>query len=496
MPKMNNLDKMQLEKAEIMNKIKEAIDKGDDEGLKQAFDGMLNMLQENVMKEAREMQESNDVNVLAGRGVRQLTSNENKYYQGVIEAMKSSNPKQALTDLDIVMPDTVIESVFEDLKGNHPLLEVISFQNTSGLVEFLANKHGKQLAKWGILTSHITEELSSGFKKINLTLNKLSAFLPIAKSMLDLGAKWLDRYVRDVLYEALAFGLEEGIINGTGKNEPIGMNRQVGEDVTTTGGVYPLKETVVIDGLDPINYGQIISKLVETPNGNTRVVNEVILIINPVDYFTRIMAATTIRGANGTYINNVFPFPTKLIQSVQVPKGKAIIGIAKKYFMGIGTAKSGKLEYSDEYKFLEDERIYLIKLYGHGEPLDNNAFVYLDISNLQPAYHKVFIANAKDEPIPIYESFDARLEDLDLGSASLSPAFNKSTHSYTATTTNATNTITAIPVDDEATVEILVNGSAIANAAQATWNDGENTVVINITSGTDTESYSILVTKS
>ncbi len=57
--------------------------------------------------------------------------------------------------------------------------------------------------------------------------------------------------------------------------------------------------------------------------------------------------------------------------------------------MGVGTAKSGKIEYSDEYHFLEDERIYLVKLYGHGEPLDNNAFMVLDISALEPAILKV-----------------------------------------------------------------------------------------------------------
>ena len=57
--------------------------------------------------------------------------------------------------------------------------------------------------------------------------------------------------------------------------------------------------------------------------------------------------------------------------------------------MGIGTAKSGKIEYSDQCRFLEDERVYLTKLYGHGEPVDNNAFLVLDISKLKPAILKV-----------------------------------------------------------------------------------------------------------
>lgn len=53
--------------------------------------------------------------------------------------------------------------------------------------------------------------------------------------------------------------------------------------------------------------------------------------------------------------------------------------------MAIGAGSSGKLEFSDEYQFLEDNRVYLIKMFGTGMPLDNNAFAFLDISKLKPA---------------------------------------------------------------------------------------------------------------
>lgn len=389
---MKNLDLLQQKKADIMNRLNQAMKDGDEEAFSQAFTDFTENIQEAVMEEAKGLVQTADTNVLVGRGVRQLTSEENNYYQKVIEAMRSSNPKQALTELDIVLPVTTIDAVFEDLTTNHPLLEAIDFQNTSGLIEFIVNSNGKQLATWGTLTSTIVTELTSGFKKINMGLHKLSAFLPVAKSMLDLGPVWLDKYVRTILAEALAFGLEEAIINGTGKNMPIGMNRQVGEGVTVTDGVYPLKDTVAVTSLDPVSYGTLIGGMAVDAKGQARVINEVLMIVNPTDYLTKVMPATTVRSANGTYVNNVFPFPTKPIQSVQVPAGKAIFGLPKRYFMGIGTAKSGKIEYSDEYKFLEDERTYLVKLYGHGEPLDNNAFVYADISGLVPTIQTVTVS--------------------------------------------------------------------------------------------------------
>lgn len=397
---MKNKDLLEKEKKEILQRINKAVKDGDEAGFAQAFTEFSENIQAAVMSEAREFMQAADANILTARGIRQLTSAENDYYQKVITAMKSSNPQQALTELDVVMPKTTIDSVFEDVAEKHPLLDAINFQNTSGLIEYLVNTQGSELATWSTLCAEITKELTSGFKKINMGLHKLSAFLPVCKAMLDLGPVWLDRYVRTILAEALNNGLEEGIINGTGKDMPIGMNRQVGEGVTVTDGVYPVKATVAVTSLDPVTYGTLISKMAVGPNQKKRVVNEVILVTNPTDYLTKIMPATTIRAADGSYVNNVFPFPTRVIQSVQVPEGRAIFGLPKRYFMGIGTAKSGKIEYSDEYKFLEDERVYLVKLYGHGEPLDNNAFLYADISGLVPAVREVVVkgvVNTKEQ---------------------------------------------------------------------------------------------------
>lgn len=392
---MRNKDVLMQEKTAILQQMNDAIAKNDPDAFAEAFEKLSLNIQENIMSEVEQQLQSADAAILTGRGANQLTSEETKYYQAVIEAMRSSNPKQALTDLDVVMPKTVIDRVFEDLTVAHSLLDAINFQNTSGLIETYLNTHGTQLASWGTLTGEIVKELTSGFKKTNMTLEKLSAFLPVAKAMLDLGPSWLDRYVREILTEAIYNGLEAGIIAGTGKEQPIGMMKQVGEGVTVTDGVYPDKAAVVVTSFDTVTYGKLLAAMAKTPKGNPRTVDGVILVVNPADYFTKVMPGTTIMSPTGTYVNNVFPYPTTVIQSTQMPEGKAVIGLGKRYFMGVGTAKSGKIEYSDEYRFLEDERIYLTKLYGHGEPLDNNAFQVLDISGLKPAIYKVEVQTSE-----------------------------------------------------------------------------------------------------
>ena len=178
---------------------------GDEEGFAQAFTDFAENMQQAVLQEAKGMVkkaegviQTVDTNILSGRGVRQLTSKENEFYQKTIDAMKSNNPRQALTDLDVVMPETIIDAVFDDLIEKQELLSVINFQNTSAITRMLLNTNGKQLATWDKLCTEIVTELTSGFKMVDMSLNKLSAFIPICKDMLDLGPKWLDRYVRAI----------------------------------------------------------------------------------------------------------------------------------------------------------------------------------------------------------------------------------------------------------------------------------------------------------
>lgn len=346
-------------------------------------------LQDQIIAEASMV--GNDSRLLAERGVRQLTRDEKTYYQALGGALRSANPRQALDSLDVVMPKTVINAVFQDLTRDHPLLEWVDFQNTEGAIEYIYNKGGVQIAQWGKLCDDITKELDGSFAKIDTALHKLSAFIPVCKAMLDLGPEWLDRYVRTILGESIQNGLEEAIINGDGNEKPIGMNRQVQEGVSVVGGVYPEKDATAVTALDITTYGEILAEMSKSPTvtGQSRVVNEVALIVNPVDYFSTIMPATTLQTVTGGYIDNVFPFPTTVIQSPYVPEGKAIMAMKGRYFFGLGTSKSGNIEFSDEYRFLEDDRVYLTKLYGNGLPKDNNAFQYLDISALEPTLPKI-----------------------------------------------------------------------------------------------------------
>lgn len=388
---------------ELKENLVQAFKSDDENAIAQAFANFADTVQQNVMEDFAVYQKTQDSTILAKRGVHQLTAEENKFYQTLVEAMKSSNPRQAVTDISIAFPETVIDNVIADIKTDHPLLAAINFTNTTVLTKMIINKQGAQLAQWGALDSAIAKELSGAIGKIDLTLCKLSAFMPISKDMLAVGPTWIDAYVRGVLSEAIALALETAIVSGTGKDEPIGMIRDVSDNVTVTGGVYPKKSAIVIKDLSPSTYGIILSKLAQAPNGKTRPINSVLMVVNPKDYFTKVMPATTVRAADGTYNKDIFPFQTTVIQSPGITEGEAVFGLASKYFMGIGAGTSGgKVEYSDEFKFLDDERVYLTKMHGNGRALDDNAFILADIRGLTPATLQVSVTNVvktQEQPV-------------------------------------------------------------------------------------------------
>ncbi|MCR5704967.1 MAG: phage major capsid protein [Eubacterium sp.] len=369
------------------NEVGKAFESGDEKQIQSAMNNFGDAIAKQVAEDY--LTADGDSAVLQSRGFRVLTAAEQKFYENVIEAGKSKHPQQTLDSLITAggMPETIIEDVYRELIQKRPLLERINFVNVSYLTRWILNDHTADVAVWGDINDEIAKEITSSFKNIELTACKLSAFALIPLDMLELGATFLDGYVRTFLVEALLKALEQAIISGNGVKSPIGLDRDIHEGVTvsTTDG-YPQKTAVELKSFQPAEYGAVLALLAVSEKGSARTFDEVTLICNQVDYLTKVMPATTVLNANGTYTQNVFPFPTNVVRSNEVATGKAIICLPEEYFMGIGGSKEGTISYSDEVKFLEDQRAFKIKLHGNGRAYDNTVSVLVDISELEAAY--------------------------------------------------------------------------------------------------------------
>lgn len=379
-----NLDLLKQSKDKIVGGLAEACKTGNEEEIKNSMEALQSFITEQVMAEAEGLVEATDRSILSARGIRQLTTEETKFYSKFIES-STQDATGVITGLPDAFPPTVIDSVMDDMQKSHPLLSLINFQNTGLATRWIINGQTAQEATWDAINTAITKEVFGKIEFVDLKLSKLTAFMYCTKDMLKLGPQWVDRYCRAVLSEALAVGLEVAIVDGDGVNKPIGMTRNHKGDFNAVTG-YPRKDAISVTSFTPLAYGQLLSQLTQDELGNQRTVSEVVLIVSPIDYMTKVMPATTVLTPDAKYISNVLPFPTTVVQSVGVPANHAVIGIAKRYWAGLGSSQKGELTYSDDYKFLEDLRTYVVRLYGNGRAMDINSFLYLDITDLSTTF--------------------------------------------------------------------------------------------------------------
>lgn len=384
MPMMNK-DLINKASTKYFEDLSAALKNGDSEAAGKAMQDMQNAICEMIEKEFEQYHGINDVAVLQSRGLRALTSEETAWYQKFIGAVKSG-AKQAITDLITAMPVTIIDRVIEDMRQTHPLLNELVIQNAAGATKLVVNgvQMASKLGSWGAVGSAISTQLTGQIKVTDLTTAKYTAYFLIPKDFVkfnfSFAPMWVDQYIRIILSESVAFGLESSIIAGDGNGQFIGMTM---DTTTVSNNAYSPKTAVALADFEE-SYANIVAGLAVDGNGDARVIPEVLLVVNPVDYIKKIRRVQNaiVPGVGVVdLISNTYP--TKVVTSVKVPVNKAVAGIAKNYFCAINGGSSGIIEYSDEYQFLEDNRVYTTRVYGQGTPVDNTSFAYLDIENVE-----------------------------------------------------------------------------------------------------------------
>ncbi len=98
-------------------------------------------------------------------------------------------------------------------------------------------------------------------------------------------------------------------------------------------------------------------------------------------------------------------------------------------------------------------------------------------------------------------SSDAALSGLSISQGTLSPSFDGSTYSYTASVANSISSLTVTPTASHANATITVNSATVTNGAASggiPLSEGENTVNIIVTAqdGSTTRTYTVTVTRA
>lgn len=312
-----------------------------------------------------------------------LSPEAREYYQGLADKLKA---KQLTKPGDVPMPETEIDKVTDNMITISPILNGVNSVSTEYLTKLVLNAKGTQKGTWGDLTEAVITELLNSYKTVEITQQKVSCYGQLSLDMIDMGPTFLQNHINTTLMEGMTIALEEAIINGDGNKKPIGLTRNL--KGTVSNGVYPLKTKVAVKDFEPSTYGNLVKQISKDENGRTKKFDKVALIVNQNTYLTKILPAATMLDPLSSigYKVNVFPFPTDVLVSEALADNEAVMCHLNEYVLALG--KGIEIVYSDEFKFLDDIRVYKAKAFADGRALDNNTSIFLDISELEPLVPK------------------------------------------------------------------------------------------------------------
>ncbi|MCW6666955.1 phage major capsid protein [Aerococcaceae bacterium NML190938] len=354
----------------------------DNATVEQQVDAMLEVFdtfEKQVKTEYEELKNETDNVVLMNRGIHVLTAAETKFYNEVA--------KTGGLETGVIWPETILERVFQDLQEDRPLLKIINFMPSTTKTKIIRSRR-KGKAVFGQLHKDIEGQLDAEFDAVEFTQLALTAFFVVSNDTLELGPRWVDRFVRLCLKEAIADAWEEALITGDGDDKPIGLLRnpdEVGFPQKDSTGTLTFKDsaTMVKEMASVLKtlseYTHKIGKNDKTGVKKQRkVANKIYLIVNPKNYYD-IVARTTTQNTNGVFVTNIpFIAQERIIESVHVPENKLIAFVEREY--DATNSRAEKLYVYKETFAMRRATLYAVDMVGNGRPTNNDAAKVYDIN--------------------------------------------------------------------------------------------------------------------
>ncbi|MDU0439417.1 phage major capsid protein [Staphylococcus haemolyticus] len=331
------------------------------------FDALSNDLRDEISAEVNNRVVDNGI--LAKRSQSPLTSEERKFFNEINTEVGYKEEK--------LLPETVIERVFDDLSTEHPLLSKINIQN-AGLVTRIIKADATGQAVWGKIFGEIKGQLDAAFSEEEFKQSKLTCFVVIPDDLKMFGPNWVERFVRTQIEEAISVALEAGFLTGEGaaKNQPVGLMK----DIQSNGGVVDKTSSGTLTFADAdttVNELKDVLKglSVKEDGKPVKIDGKVVLVVNPQDSWD-IQARYTYLTANGGFVT-VLPYNVSIVTSEFVPANKLVAFVSDRY----DAVRGGGLTVKkfNETLALEDCILYTAKTFAYAQPADNNASRIYDL---------------------------------------------------------------------------------------------------------------------
>lgn len=413
-----------------------------------------------------------------------------------LSQVREIGQKRDAAGAGVLVPSVVLDILRENVQGYSKLYRHVRVRQVSGTARQPVS---------GPYVEAVWTEQCGGLNELGLNFSgfefdgyKVGGYIPVCNATLEDADPILGQEIIVALGQAIGLALDKAILYGTGVKMPLGILPRLAQ--TAAPDNYPanarpwadLHATHItsITGKTGLALFQAILAATAKAKGQYSR-GEKFFAMNELTYSTLMAEAMSINAAGAivTGVQGVMPVVGGAVEVLDfIPDNVIIGGYGDLYTL---TERAGtRIEWSREARFEQDETVYRGVARYDGKPVIAEGFVAIGIAGNTPSATAVtFSKDAAGD-------MDASLSALTLGSLTLTPAFDPAVTQYTATTTNASNTVTASAKKAQAVIAITNGETPVTNGQSATWKSGDNTLTVNVQYGTSAMTYTVRVNKT
>lgn len=406
----------------------------------------------------------------------------------------AASESRTVSGADLLIPTEVLDIIRENILDYSKLLRHVRLRQLRGKARQIIMGEVPE-AVWTEMCAAINE-LDFGFNGIEVDGYKIAGYIPICRATLDDADIDLAAEIIEGLLTAIGIGVDKAILYGRGTKMPLGIVTrlaQTEQPIDYPNTARPWKDLqdhlVTIDSSKTgIEFFKAFMAAAGLANGNYAR-GQKVWAMNESTY-TQLKIQALNFSADGhivSFVDGEMPViggTVEVLSDKIIPDGNIVGGYGELYLM---TEREGStVQRSDERFFIEDQVIFKGTARYDGQPIIPEAFVAIGIGSA-PATSTTFAGDTAN---------DASLSDLIIGTETLSPAFDSTKFAYTVTVAGTSGVMTAVPTQAGAKVEMTYNGKNITNNQTVKFAEGTQDLVVNVTKGLSTLTYTVSITKA
>lgn len=412
------------------------------------------------------------------------------------ELRNAAKNQRSISGGELTIPVVLLDLISENIFRYSKLMDKVRVRNVAGQArQTIAGTIPE--AVWQEMCGAINE-LNFVFNQVTLDGFKVAGYIPVCNSLLEDNDINLAGWLVEALAEAIGLAKDKAIIYGKGaaNKMPMGIVTRLAQQSEPAD--YPANAPAWKD----LHTSNII-KIDSTKTGAAFWAELIVACGNAYTAYARgtqfwamnsktyallksKVVTFTATGEVAASIYGTLPVINGDIVILEfMPDGDIVGGYGDLYLWAQRGGMS--IEASTEAQFIQDNTVFRGKERADGTPVIPEGFVAININGNEITTAMTFAADNANNVL---------LDDLVVGTGTLSPAFDSAVTSYTATSTAAKVAVKATAANKNAVVGIEANGKNVANGGDVPLTTGENKIAVTVENGNAVKVYTVVVTKS